>query len=82
MYKIVTICGSMKYKDIMLYVYHVVTEREMELNQVIEFNENTHSGVYNRVYALEDNSPFKNSKIISSSLDCLINFIKPHPNKS
>lgn len=38
----------------MLYVYHVVTEREMELNQVIEFNENTHSGVYNRVYALED----------------------------
>ena len=27
----------------MLYVYHVVTEREMELNQVIEFNENTHS---------------------------------------
>lgn len=34
--------------------YHVVTERPMKLNQVILFDENHHSGVYDRVYALID----------------------------
>ncbi len=37
----------------MLYVYHVVTERKMKINQVINFDDNTHSGVYNRVMSLE-----------------------------
>ena len=32
------------------YFYHVVTERPMHLNQIIEFNENHHSGVYERIY--------------------------------
>lgn len=32
------------------YFYHTVTERPMFLNQVIEFNENNHSGVYERIY--------------------------------
>lgn len=32
-----------------LYVYHVVTERPMELGQHIIFNEANHSGVYQRV---------------------------------
>ena len=34
--------------------YHVVTERPMELGQEIIFDENHHSGVYNRVYAFKD----------------------------
>lgn len=34
--------------------YHVVTERPMELNQEIIFDDNHHSGVYERVYGLED----------------------------
>lgn len=34
--------------------YHVVTERPMELNQEIIFDENHHSGVYERVYAFKD----------------------------
>ncbi len=33
----------------MEYVYHVVTERPMELGQKIIFNEENHNGVYNRV---------------------------------
>lgn len=32
------------------YVYHVVTERPMELGQKIVFDDAHHSGVYNRVY--------------------------------
>lgn len=32
------------------YFYHVVTERPMHLNQIIEFDENHHSGVYERIY--------------------------------
>ena len=31
--------------------YHVVTERPMELGQEIIFDDNHHSGVYERVYA-------------------------------
>ena len=34
--------------------YHVVTERPMELGQTIIFDENHHSGVYERVYNLLD----------------------------
>lgn len=34
--------------------YHVVTDRPVALGQVITFNENNHSGVYERVYALKD----------------------------
>ena len=34
--------------------YHVVTERPMEVGQVIVFDENHHSGVYERVYAYKD----------------------------
>ena len=34
--------------------YHVVTDKPMKLGQVIVFDENHHSGVYNRVYALKD----------------------------
>lgn len=34
--------------------YHVVTERPMVLNQEIVFDENHHSGVYDRVYAFKD----------------------------
>ena len=34
--------------------YHVVTERPMELGQEIIFDDNHHSGVYERVYALKD----------------------------
>ena len=34
--------------------YHVVTERPMELGQVIVFDKNNRSGVYNRVYELKD----------------------------
>jgi len=33
--------------------YHVVTERPMQLGQVIAFDENHHSGVHERVYALK-----------------------------
>jgi hypothetical protein len=33
--------------------YHVVTERPMKLNQVICYDENHHSGVYERVYKLK-----------------------------
>ncbi len=34
--------------------YHVVTEKPMKLGQEIIFDENNHSGVYDRVYALKD----------------------------
>lgn len=34
--------------------YHVVTERPMELGQIIIFDETHHSGVYERVYNLEN----------------------------
>lgn len=34
--------------------YHVVTERPMELGQMIVFDETHHSGVYERVYNLEN----------------------------
>lgn len=34
--------------------YHVVTERPMELNQEIIFDENHHSGVYEFIYEKED----------------------------
>ena len=34
--------------------YHVVTERPMELGQEIIFDQNHHSGVYERVYKLLD----------------------------
>ena len=36
------------------YVYHVVTERPMELNQIIVFDESHHSGVYERVMAKKE----------------------------
>ena len=34
--------------------YHVVTDKPMKLGQVIIFDKNHHSGVYNRVYELKD----------------------------
>lgn len=34
--------------------YHVVTEKPMVLNQEIVFDENHHSGVYDRVNAFKD----------------------------
>lgn len=34
--------------------YHVVTERPVKLNQVISYDENHHSGVFERVYKLKD----------------------------
>ena len=34
--------------------YHVVTDKPMELGQELIFDDNHHSGVYNRVYALKD----------------------------
>lgn len=34
--------------------YHVVTERPMKLGQEIIYDDNHHSGVYERVYALSD----------------------------
>lgn len=34
--------------------YHVVTEKPMKLRQIIFFDENHHSGVYERVYELKD----------------------------
>ena len=34
--------------------YHVVTERPMKLGQQIIFDDNHHSGVYDRVYAFKD----------------------------
>ncbi len=34
--------------------YHVVTDREMHVGDEIIFDDNHHSGVYNRVYALKD----------------------------
>lgn len=34
--------------------YHVVTEKPMEIGQEIIFDDNHHSGVYNRVYKLKD----------------------------
>ena len=33
-----------------MYVYHVVTDRPMYVGQEIIFDENHHSGVYQRVY--------------------------------
>ena len=36
------------------YFYHVVTERPMYLGQVITFDENNHSGVYERIYKEKD----------------------------
>ena len=37
-----------------MIAYHVVTERPMVLGQQIVFDEDHHSGVYNRVMALAD----------------------------
>ena len=34
--------------------YHVVTDKPMEVGQIIVFDENHRSGVYNRVYELKD----------------------------
>ena len=34
--------------------YHVVTDRPMQIGQELIFDENHHSGVYNRVYAFKD----------------------------
>ena len=34
--------------------YHVVTERPMKLGQIINYDENNHSGVYQRVYKIKD----------------------------
>ena len=34
--------------------YHVVTERPVKINQIISYDENNHSGVYERVYSLKD----------------------------
>ena len=34
--------------------YHVVTDKPIEIGQEIIFDENHHSGVYNRVYTLKD----------------------------
>ena len=34
--------------------YHVVTDRPMELGEEIVFDDNHHSGVYDRVYALKE----------------------------
>ena len=34
--------------------YHVVTERPVKLNQIIRYDNNNHSGVYERVYSLKD----------------------------
>ena len=34
--------------------YHVVTERPMELNQKIIFDDNHHSGVFERIYKEKD----------------------------
>lgn len=34
--------------------YHVVTEKPMTLGQVIIFDDNHHSGVYNRVYSMKE----------------------------
>lgn len=44
--------------------YHVVTDRPMILGQVLIFDENHHSGVYKRVYELEDkvNDIYNNPK--------------------
>ena len=36
------------------FFYHVVTEKPMQLNQEIIFDENHHSGVYERVYNLKN----------------------------
>lgn len=33
-----------------IYAYHVVTERKMQKNQILTFDEQHHSGVYERVY--------------------------------
>ncbi|NLL00762.1 MAG: hypothetical protein GX271_08905 [Clostridiales bacterium] len=34
----------------MMYVYHVVTDRPMQVGQQIVFDETHHSGVYRRVF--------------------------------
>lgn len=34
--------------------YHVVTERPMQLGQILTFDKEHHSGVHNRVYSLKD----------------------------
>ncbi len=34
--------------------YHVVTERPMEQGQIIKFDSNNHSGLYERVYSLKN----------------------------
>ena len=44
--------------------YHVVTERPMKLGKEIIFDDNHHSGVYDRVYAFKDkvDEIYKNPK--------------------
>lgn len=44
--------------------YHVVTERPMKFGQEIIFDENYHSGAYDRVYAFKDKVEkiYKNTK--------------------
>ena len=54
------------------FFYHVVTERPMYLGQVIIFDDNHHSGVYERVYYLENkvNNIYKNpNKYINEEFD-------------
>ena len=43
--------------------YHIVTNKPMRIGQIIKFDDNNHSGVYDRVYKLEDNI----NKIYSNS---------------
>lgn len=57
-----------------IYVYHTVTEKPMELGQIIVFNNNHHNGVYNRVLAckniLDGNEPTDSfSNFINSNLE-------------
>ncbi|MFD0050459.1 DUF2441 domain-containing protein [Actinomycetes bacterium NPDC127524] len=57
-----------------IYVYHTVTERPMELGQIIVFDNNHHNGVYNRVFAckniLNGNEPTDSlSNFIASNLE-------------
>ena len=37
-----------------MFFYHVVTNKSMRVGQIIKYDENNHSGVYDRVYKLED----------------------------
>ena len=54
--------------------YHVVTNKPMKVGQIIKFDDNNHSGVYDRVYKLEDNI----NKIYSNSNQYSENEIDHH----